>query len=118
MRVALFYNRHAGDQLPLDHIRDVITRHRHELVCVVESESEFDRLLQARPEIVAAAGGDGTIAVAARLLAHVNIPLSILALGTANNIAKSLGSAGDIDEIIGRWGGPDVCRSISASRKA
>ncbi len=104
MRVSLFYNEHAGDGVPLDHIRDAIEQRGHELVRVVEAaRTDLERLLEERPDIVVAAGGDGTIAHAARLLARQGIPLAILPLGTANNIAKSVGITASIDDLIGGW---------------
>jgi diacylglycerol kinase (ATP) len=106
MRVSLFYNKHAGDGVPLDHIRNAIEQRGHELVRVVEKREKrtnVQRLLEERPDIVVAAGGDGTIAQAARLLARRGIPLAILPLGTANNIAKSLGITASIENVIGGW---------------
>ena len=103
MRVSLFYNRHAGGGVPLDHIRDAIALHDHELVRVVEDRGEVERVLEERPDVVVAAGGDGTIAHVARLLAHRGIPLAILPLGTANNIARSVGITASIDDLIGGW---------------
>ena len=103
MRVAMLYNESAGRQVRLDHIRDLISAHDHELICVVETKVGVERLLDGSPDIVVAAGGDGTIARAARLLAHTAIPLTILPLGTANNIARSVGTSTDIDAIIARW---------------
>ena len=50
-----------------------------------------------------AAGGDGTLAAAARLIASGERPLAILPMGTANNIAKSLAVDGPLDGIVDRW---------------
>lgn len=108
MRVSLLYNRNAGEGLPLDHIRDAMTRHGHQLVRVVEKHTDVDRLLEDRTDLVAAAGGDGTIALAARIMARRGIPLAILPIGTANNIAKSLGLEGSMDQLIDKW---DLARS-------
>jgi diacylglycerol kinase (ATP) len=49
---------------------------------------------------VIAAGGDGTIEKIASRLINRNIPLSVLPLGTANNVARNLGFAGSAQEII------------------
>jgi diacylglycerol kinase family enzyme len=103
VRVSLLYNRSAGEGVPLDHIHGVIERHGHEVVCVVENDDEAKRLLEGRPDVVAAAGGDGTAALAARVLAHRGIPLAILPIGTANNIAKSLRVRGSIDDLVRGW---------------
>ena len=103
MRVSLLYNGHAGDGVPLDYIRDAIEQRGHDLVRVVEGRTDAERLLEARPDIVAAAGGDGTIAHAARLLARRGIPLAILPLGTANNIARSVGITASLDNLIVGW---------------
>lgn len=103
MRVSLLYNENAGDGVPLDHIRDTIERHGHELVRVIEKNTGAKRLLEDRPDIVVAAGGDGTVALAARMLARHGIPLAILPLGIANNIAKSVGIVASIDDLIGGW---------------
>lgn len=103
MRISLFYNKTAGDGVSLDHIRDIIRQHGHELVRVVEKSAGLERLFDAHPDLVVAAGGDGTIARAARMLAGRGIPLAILPLGTANNIAKSVGTAASIDDAIGGW---------------
>jgi diacylglycerol kinase family enzyme len=56
-------------------------------------------------DLVIAAGGDGTIAKVAKLLtAHEAPPtLAILPLGTANNIAQSLGVQGETDDIVAGW---------------
>jgi diacylglycerol kinase (ATP) len=103
MRVSLLYNKNAGDGVPLDLIRNVIAQHGHELVCAVEKHTEFERLLEGLPEVVVAAGGDGTVALAARILARRGVPLAILPLGTANNIARSVGTPDSIDDVIDGW---------------
>ena len=88
---------------PLDHIRDAIERQGHDLVRVIDKEDDAERLFDEFPEIVVAAGGDGTVALAARKLAHRGIPLAILPIGTANNIAKSVGIRGSIGDLVGGW---------------
>jgi diacylglycerol kinase (ATP) len=102
--VSLLHNKNAGDGVPpLGRIRDAIERRGHKLVRVVEDRTNAERLLEERPDVVVAAGGDGTIADAARLLAHRGIPLAILPLGTANNIAKSVGITASIEDLIFGW---------------
>lgn len=101
--MSLLYNENAGVGVRLDRIRDAIAQHGHDLVCAVEKRSKFEQLLEGLPDIVVAAGGDGTIALAARMLARRGIPLVILPLGTANNIARSVGIAASLDHVIGGW---------------
>jgi diacylglycerol kinase family enzyme len=59
--------------------------------------------LERGPELVVAAGGDGTVSTAARALAGHPIPLAMLPLGTANNIARALRIEGPIAELIAHW---------------
>jgi diacylglycerol kinase (ATP) len=47
-----------------------------------------------------AGGGDGTISTAARLLAHRDIALGLLPLGTTNNFARTAGIPLDLGEAI------------------
>lgn len=71
-----------------------------------ESPDELDRILEKVEGPVVIAGGDGSVrAVATRVIGR-NIPLVVLPLGTANNIARSL--SGDLDafEIIAGLGKP------------
>ena len=52
-----------------------------------------------------AAGGDGTVAKVACRLVDSGIPLSVLPLGTANNLARALGFVASPEEIITRLDG-------------
>jgi diacylglycerol kinase (ATP) len=59
-------------------------------------------------DIIAVAGGDGTVRKIAEYYCTGDVlakrhPIGLLPWGTANNIAKTLGVAGDPDEIIERW---------------
>ena len=60
-------------------------------------------MLDRDVDLVVAAGGDGTIAAAAKALAGSETPLGILPLGTANNIAKSIGIDAALPELIESW---------------
>jgi diacylglycerol kinase (ATP) len=54
-------------------------------------------------DLVVVAGGDGTVAKVAKQLAGRGIPMAVLPLGTANNIARSLGLSGSPGQLIARW---------------
>ena len=50
--------------------------------------------------LVVVAGGDGTVRKVAKRLVGSGVPIAVLPLGTANNIATSLGVSGDARELI------------------
>lgn len=106
MRVALLHNTSAGSE---DHTDDelikLIGRAGHEVVHVVNRSGALTAALQASPcDLVAVAGGDGTVGRAACELSDWGIPLGILPLGTANNTALTLGlSAARMKKLIKSW---------------
>jgi diacylglycerol kinase family enzyme len=104
VRVALFHNEDAGDGSSVDEITELLERHGHHLAQVVDKEHRVERILESRADLAVAAGGDGTVATAARVLAGRTLPLAILPLGTANNIARSLNIDGPLDLLVGAWG--------------
>ncbi|MFG3298034.1 diacylglycerol/lipid kinase family protein [Micromonospora chersina] len=71
----------------------------------VDRPGELDRVLAEAaglgPDLLVAGGGDGTIGTAARLLAHRDMALGLLALGTTNNFARTVGVPLDLDAAVG-----------------
>ena len=74
------------------------------LIYRLQSDSEeksIKREIEAySPDIVAVAGGDGTVNLLSKLLNGENIPLLIIPLGSANGMAKELGIANRIDNAL------------------
>lgn len=103
MRVTLFNNARAGTARTSGALKQALEKHGHHLVISLEKGVDVRPNFLEGVDLVVAAGGDGTVARAAKALAGHDVPLAILPLGTANNIAESLGIAGEIDELIGRW---------------
>ena len=68
-------------------------------------EPGFKKALKQPADLVLAAGGDGTTAKVAFRLIDSGIPLSVLPLGTANNLARALGFVASPEEIIARLEG-------------
>jgi len=60
----------------------------------------YVRALDEPGDLVLVAGGDGTVAEVAKALVRRDVPLAIAPLGTANNIAFTLGVRGSPKEII------------------
>lgn len=65
-------------------------------------------IIEPDTEFIVVAGGDGTIRKAAltlleRKFSDKKLPIAILPLGTANNISKSLGIVGSVEEMIESW---------------
>jgi diacylglycerol kinase family enzyme len=59
-----------------------------------------EALARGDAELVIVAGGDGTVAKIARNLPDRKIPLAILPLGTANNVARSLEIKGESEKLV------------------
>src|SRR6266478_1498650 len=68
-------------------------------------EPGLKKALKKPTDLVLAAGGDGTTAKVASRLVDSGIPLSVLPLGTANNLARALGFVASPEEIIARLEG-------------
>ncbi|MFY1634167.1 diacylglycerol/lipid kinase family protein [Solwaraspora sp. WMMB335] len=66
-----------------------------------ELERSLDAAVALAPDLLVAGGGDGTIGAAARLLAHRDIALGLLPLGTTNNFARTLGIPLELDAAVG-----------------
>jgi diacylglycerol kinase (ATP) len=105
MRVSLLHNSRSGSKdHTADEIAHTIRRFGHEVVGVAHSLGELGSALKRdETELIAIAGGDGTVSRTACALAGSAIPLAILPHGTANNTALSLGIRGTVEQIIDSW---------------
>lgn len=82
---------------------DEIRRAGHHVVEHVGRRKELAEAIRRPCDLVVAAGGDGTFGKAARILAGTAIPLAVVPLGTANNVARTLGVGGTLAELVASW---------------
>ena len=104
MRALVLHNPKAGaDETRGEHL----VRHMEECGHQVEvhtSRKAWRAALEREPDVVVAMGGDGTVARVARELAGRNIPIALLPMGTANNVAAALGLQNrDPHHLIAGW---------------
>ena len=110
MRICLYWNPTAGGGVSADSLTELITRAGHHVARVVDDADDLPANLDISFDCVVAAGGDGTVARAGRLLAGGHTPLAILPMGTANNIASSLAIEGEPEQLIAKWKDHKVVR--------
>jgi len=101
----LVHNTRAGDGLPPGELKRAIEDAGHEIVREIAKGEPLALDDEDRVELVAVAGGDGTVGDVARAVAGSGVPLAVLPLGTANNVARSLGVSGEPAELARRWSG-------------
>jgi len=104
MRITLIHNPGAGmhevhASSLIRHIRDA----GHEVRYQSRKAPGLQHALREPADIIAVAGGDGTVVKVAEQVPQDGPPLAILPLGNANNIATSLRIDGSVQEIVASW---------------
>ena len=106
MRITLIHNPKAGDaKHGRKQLMAALAKAGHHATYQSTKEPGFKKALKQPADLVLAAGGDGTTAKVAFRLIDSGVPLSVLPLGTANNLARALGLAASPEEIIARLEG-------------
>src|SRR4029453_10631218 len=112
MRVTLIHSPTAGKGKPSpDALLKILHKEGYDVRYASTKEKRWSRALDKRTDLYAVAGGDGTVGRVARKLAQreiATLPVAVLPLGTANNIAESLNVRGTFKKLITAW--PDMRR--------
>lgn len=104
VRTTLFYNAKAGfEEYSPEVLLKLLKKHGFDAHYVNPRGPALARALRHPGELIVIAGGDGTVGRLAKKLMGKKVPVGILPLGTANNIATSLHIAGKPKDIIARW---------------
>jgi diacylglycerol kinase (ATP) len=104
MHVLLVYNPTAGSgEVSLPELTGRLHRAGHSVEAVSKQDESLAKRLREPADLVAIAGGDGTVIDVAVRLPEPSPSLAILPQGTANNIAASLGIDGALEELITAW---------------
>jgi diacylglycerol kinase family enzyme len=104
MRALLLHNPKAGDnRVSAEDLVRAFAKAGYEVrYCVKDDEAGFAAGLAAGPDLVAVAGGDGSVGQLLRFHAALTMPVALLPLGTSNNIARSFGMSTDVLSLIPR----------------
>jgi diacylglycerol kinase (ATP) len=103
-RVTLIHNENAGGAgQSRSELAELISRVGFNVSCFSNKKRDLEKALEERADIVAVAGGDGTVAKVASKMRPNGCPIAVLPLGTANNIAKSLGIGQPAVELVASW---------------
>jgi len=101
MRIILMHNPKAGCR---NHAkRDLmaaLANAGHHAIYQRTKKGDYKEVPKKPADLVLTAGGDGTVGKVGCELIDSGIPLSVLPLGTANNLARSLGFTASPEEII------------------
>jgi diacylglycerol kinase family enzyme len=101
MRVILLHNPKAGPSEWSDaKLKSLLAKYGHEVSYASTKSAQWETTLRGPGQVVALAGGDGTVGLTALRLSQRDLPFCILPLGTANNIAASLGYNQPVEKIV------------------
>ena len=106
MRVTLLHHPDAGDddQPDAKALEQLLKRHGYAVRYQSADEELWSAVLDEPADVIAVAGGDGTVGRVAKKLIGRDTPLAPIPLGTANNIARTLGLTElSLDEIVAGW---------------
>jgi diacylglycerol kinase (ATP) len=100
MRATLFHNPSAGHKADKDDILAAMKLADFDVRYVSVKQDDIEQALKKKTDLIVIAGGDGTITEVITKLSDRSIPVAVLPLGTANNIARSIGVAGTPQELV------------------
>lgn len=105
MRVVIVHNSGAGEnRYNPDSLVRLIRRAGHEAAYFSSKDAAWKGAVGDRADVVAVAGGDGTVAEVATAMAGRLVPIAVLPLGTANNISRALGQANlPLEDLVANW---------------
>jgi diacylglycerol kinase (ATP) len=108
VRVTLIHNPTAGaGKASAESLVRLLQAAGHKVRYQSAKADDWDEALALPADLIAAAGGDGTVSRVARRMVGRGIPVAPLPLGTANNIARTLGVADvSLEEIVRGWRNP------------
>jgi diacylglycerol kinase family enzyme len=106
VRVILIHNPGAGSRTDGDTggLVALLRDEGHDVRPQSAEDPDWVKALQEPADVVAVAGGDGTVARVAKAMVGRGIPLAPLPAGTANNISRTLGLVGrHWEELVRAW---------------
>jgi diacylglycerol kinase family enzyme len=106
VRVTLIHNPGAGAQADGDAQKLIELLHDagHEVRYQSAKDDDWEKALDWPADVVAVAGGDGTVARVAKRIVGRKLPIAALPSGTANNIARTLGLVDrPFEELVRAW---------------
>jgi diacylglycerol kinase family enzyme len=105
MRVTLIHNPTAGDDdHAAEHLRSLIADAGHEVSYTSTKQAGWDEALEETGDLVVVAGGDGSVGKVFREVATKGTPVTLLPVGSANNIARSLGIPDvEVERLVRGW---------------
>ncbi|MDX6533862.1 MAG: hypothetical protein QOF68_1606 [Gaiellales bacterium] len=113
MRVILVHNPGAGDE---DHsparLKEAIESAGHQVYRSMTPEEPLREELTGRVDLVVVAGGDGTVRVVFKHMAERTTPVTVIPVGSANNIARALriDDEADVPRLVSAWERGEVKR--------
>lgn len=104
MRALLVHNPKSGyEQADGPELLELMQQAGHEAVYQSTEVDDFASHFDETWDLIVVAGGDGTVTRVMKLCADRPVPVAVLPLGTANNIANAIGHSGAIEDLIRAW---------------